>query len=64
MTERGKQRPVCDICGKPATMQARDVIRDEQLVSREVKVSPVGGVRYGCRKHPVASEVHHRRSLQ
>jgi hypothetical protein len=49
---------LCNVCGKPATNAARDVMRHEVPSEMYVQFSPVGGVKYGCDEHPATSEEH------
>lgn len=48
--------PTCDVCGKPATNAAVDVLRHEAPGHQWVQRSPAGLPKYGCDEHPVQSE--------
>jgi hypothetical protein len=47
---------VCDTCGKPAIMLARDVFRYENWKTGYYECRPHGTVKAGCDEHPVTSE--------
>jgi hypothetical protein len=49
-------QPICDVCGKPATSSAVDVIRHEG--GPYLRQSPTRIVKYGCDEHPAVSETH------
>ena len=46
---------VCDACGAPASNAARDIYRVFGSDGRLLMFQPRGGVKYGCRSHPVES---------
>lgn len=47
-------RPVCDVCGKPATNAACDVYRRDRW-DGYVENTPAEHVRHGCDDHPTES---------
>ena len=53
-----KKRPVCDVCGKPATNAAQDIkeILTKDGTKRMEPLSPPN-IKYGCDFHPAESEV-------
>ena len=48
-----KSQQTCDVCGKPATMFVRDMMRHEVPTEMFVQFSPLSTIRAGCDEHPV-----------
>ena len=54
-------RPVCDVCGQPATNEARDILEIEPVKDSEGRLwacwEGVGEWHYGCEAHPAESTI-------
>jgi hypothetical protein len=48
-----QERPPCDVCGKPATSAACDIIRGFDPTLTWVASKP-GAKHYGCDEHPAS----------
>lgn len=44
--------PFCDVCGKPATNCARDVIEQQPRIGDNIRRYEPGDMHYGCSEHP------------
>lgn len=58
-----EQPRVCDVCGKPATNSARDVLEKPDYSTGTMTYQPIGGPKYGCDEHPATSERHQSRGI-
>jgi len=47
---------ICDVCGKPATQRAVDLLNVPNYATGFYEAAPFGPAKNGCDEHPVESE--------
>lgn len=58
MTNQKPDQPTCDVCGKPATTGAVDILEEPNYDTGVMAYQPIGPKKYGCDEHPAVSETH------
>lgn len=52
MSETPEGTETCDVCGKPATNSAVDILHYPNYATGWMEAKPVGQRRFGCDEHP------------